>query len=208
METISFITIAVIIGSYLVWRDNKDFQQEFLATDSLISASNTSQIISPIVTSIPKVDSASQITPDGTRILSMTRTQNSDNTYTYEFVVEDESGANKKQIYTATTPVSENMSIPFNAWSPDNQYVFIQKNTDDALVFKASGEPVTDGQLFFDIKDTFEEKANTVTPRVITGWASDRLIIVNTFKTDSSIGPSYWFEVPSKAVIRLSSLFE
>ena len=200
--------IAAIIGSFLVWRGNRDFQQKFLATDSLVSANDLSQKIIPTVTSIPKVDFASQTTPDGTKILSMTRTQNSDKTYTYIFSVEDESGDNKKQIYTVTIPVSENMSVPFNAWSPDNQYLFIQKNTDNALVFKASGESITDGQLFFDIKDSFEEKVTTVLPRAITGWAADRLIIVNTFKTDSSIGQSYWFEVPSKAVVKLSSLFE
>ena len=208
LETISFLMIAAIIGSFLVWRENRDFQQKFLATDSLVSANDLSQKIIPTVTSIPKVDFASQTTPDGTKILSMTRTQNSDKTYTYIFSVEDESGDNKKQIYTVTIPVSENMSVPFNAWSPDNQYLFIQKNTDNALVFKASGESITDGQLFFDIKDSFEEKVTTVLPRAITGWAADRLIIVNTFKTDSSIGPSYWFEVPSKAVVKLSSLFE
>jgi len=140
--------IAAIIGSFLVWRGNRDFQQKFLSTDSLVSANDLSQKIIPTVTSIPKVDFASQTTPDGTKILSMTRTQNSDKTYTYIFSVEDESGDNKKQIYTVTIPVSENMSVPFNAWSPDNQYLFIQKNTDNALVFKASGESITDGQLF------------------------------------------------------------
>jgi len=200
--------IAAIIGSFLVWRGNRDFQQKFLATDSLVSANDLSQKIIPTVTSIPKVDFASQTTPDGTKILSMTRTQNSDKTYTYIFSVEDESGDNKKQIYTVTTPVSEMMSVPFNAWSPDNQYLFIQKNTDNALVFKANGESVTDGQLYFDIKDSFEKKVTTVVPRAITGWAANRLIIVNTLKTDSAIGPSYWFEVPSKAAIKLSSMFE
>jgi len=200
--------IAAIIGSFLVWRGNRDFQQKFLSTDSLVSANDLSQKIIPTVTSIPKVDFASQTTPDGTKILSMTRTQNSDKTYTYIFSVEDESGDNKKQIYTVTIPVSENMSVPFNAWSPDNQYLFIQKNTDNALVFKANGESVTDGQLYFDIKDSFEKKVTTVVPRAITGWAANRLIIVNTLKTDSAIGPSYWFEVPSKVVVKLSSLFE
>lgn len=208
LETISFLMIAAIIGSFLVWRGNRDFQQKFLSTDSLVSANDLSQKIIPTVTSIPKVDFASQTTPDGTKILSMTRTQNSDKTYTYIFSVEDESGDNKKQIYTVTIPVSENMSVPFNAWSPDNQYLFIQKNTDNALVFKANGESVTDGQLYFDIKDSFEKKVTTVVPRAITGWAANRLIIVNTLKTDSAIGPSYWFEVPSKAAIKLSSMFE
>ena len=208
LETISFLMIAAIIGSFLVWRGNRDFQQKFLSTDSLVSANDLSQKIIPTVTSIPKVDFASQTTPDGTKILSMTRTQNSDKTYTYIFSVEDESGDNKKQIYTVTIPVSENMSVPFNAWSPDNQYLFIQKNTDNALVFKANGESVTDGQLYFDIKDSFEKKVTTVVPRAITGWAANRLIIVNTLKTDSAIGPSYWFEVPSKVVVKLSSLFE
>ena len=196
------------MGSFLVLKDNKDFQQKFLATDSYALANKLSKIVSPTPPFILKIDFASQSTPDGSKVLTMTRARNSDKTHTFVFMVEDESSTIKKQIYKVTIPESENFSIPFNSWSPDNSYLFIQKNTDNALVFKANGEPVTDSQLFFDIKESFNEKVTDNTPRVITGWASDRLIIVNTFNSDKSIGPSYWFEIPSKAVIRLSSLFE
>ncbi len=119
----------------------------------------------------------------------------------------DGSSTNEYALYTAKVQNPDNLSIPFNTWSPDNKYLFIQKNENGALVFKASGESITSDQTFFDVGDIFKDKVKNVVPKVVTGWASLTLLIVNTVKEDHTKGPSYWFEVPSQAIIQLSSQF-
>jgi len=110
-------------------------------------------------------------------------------------------------LYTVTVPASEGMSIPFNTWSPDDKYVFIQKNNGDALVFSATGEDISEGQKYIGIKDIFNGTERADYYHETTGWASPTLLIVNTVRADNKKGSSYWFEIPSKAIIQLSSQF-
>lgn len=198
IETISFIIIAIFISSYFVWRSNQNFQNQS-------RASTSQKTIAPVVNPILRIETSSQTSPDGTKNLKMKKIPDSDGSYAFVFTVMDESSANEHALYTVKS--SENLSIPFNTWSPDNKYLFIQKNDNGALVFNANGEPITGSQPYFDVGELFIEKIKNVSPALITGWASPTLLIVNTVKEDSSKGPSYWFEVPSKAIMQLSSQF-
>ena len=198
LATVSFIFIAIFLSSYFVWRSNQNFQNES-------RASTPPKIIIPSVNPISKIETASQISPDGTKNLKMKKTYNSDGTSAFVFTVMDGSGANEHELYIVQS--SDNLSIPFNTWSPDNKYLFIQKNENGALVFKATGEPITSDQTYFDVGDLITDKVKKVIPKVVTGWASPTLLIVNTVKEDNTKGPSFWFEVPSKAILQLSSQF-
>ena len=165
------------------------------------------KIIVPSLNPVLQIETASQISPDGTKNLKMKKIPDSDGSFAFVFTVMDGSGANEYALYTAKVQNPDNLSIPFNTWSPDNKYLYIQKNDNGALVFKATGEPITDGQTYFDVEEIFTGKVKNVTPKIVTGWASLTLLIVNTVKEDKSKGPSYWFEVPSKAIFQLSSQF-
>lgn len=205
LETISFVFVAAALSSLLVWQ-NKNGQEWF--SSYLFNAANKEQVvISPVAKqSAPKVDTASQISPDGEKLLTMEKTHNSDGTFSYVFTTSDGSGDNKKQIYTVTLQATESLDVPFNAFSPDNKYVFIQKNGNNALVFKVTGEEVVAGQIYFDIEEEFTKKAIKNRVGEVTGWASETLVIVNTL-TEGNTKVSYWFEVPSKAIIPLASQF-
>lgn len=200
LGAVSFIIIAIFLSSYFVWRSNQNFQNESLA-------STPQKIIAPVVNPILKIETASQTSPDGTKNLKMKKIPDSDGSYAFIFTIMDGSSANEHALYTAKVQNPDNLSIPFNTWSPDNKYLFIQKKENGALVFKATGEPITSGQTFFDVGDLFTDKVKKVIPKVVTGWASPTLLIVNTVKEDNTKGPSYWFEVPSQAIIQLSSQF-
>ena len=200
LATVSFIIIAIFLSSYFVWRSNQNFQNES-------RASTPPKIIVPSVNPILKIETASQISPDGTKNLKMKKIPDSDGSYAYVFTVTDGSGANEYALYTAKVQNPENLSIPFNTWSPDNKYLFIQKNENGALVFKANGEPIISGKTYYDVGEIFTDKIKNVSPSLVTGWASPTLLIVNTVKEDNIKGPSYWFEVPSKAIMQLSSQF-
>src|SRR3989338_6775873 len=97
--------------------------------------------------------------------------------------------------------------------SPDGEKKVIMKVTENSgenksiFVFKATGESLTDTEKYFDAADIFRQKGTGNNFAEATGWASETLIIINSKKPDKTKGFSYWFEVPSKAIIQLSTEF-
>jgi len=202
IEAIFLIGIAVIVGIFFaVFRSN--YKQQFNVS------LKTPQM--PIVkTTLAKITVSSQISPDGTKEVVMKVSQNPDDTNTYNFSVVDVGSSIETHIFTWISDPSKNMLIPFNAWSPDDQYFFVEQNTGSTksvFVFKVSGSPFVNGSNYLDVTDLFT-KANTGNNfDEATGWASGTLIIINSIKTDGTKGPSYWFEIPSQAIIQLSTQF-
>lgn len=137
----------------------------------------------------------------------MTVTHNKDGALTNDFKTVDTSGDNLQTLYTATVSASESMRLPFNAWSPDDKYVFIEKNNGDALVFSATGEDIISGQKYIDVGDIFNATKRNDLYLETTGWASETLLIINTVTVDNAKAGSYWFEISSKAILQLSSQF-
>lgn len=171
---------------------------------------NVSTISSPLPTPAPEQNIFSQISPDGTKKVAMKVTQNPDNTSTYDFSTADENGANEQSVFTKTHDSSRSMTIPLNTFSPDNKYFFIQENAGDSksiFAFQATGESFSDTEEYFDVTDLFRKKDTGSNFNEATGWASESLIIINTTKADGKKGPSYWFEIPSRAVIHLATEF-
>ncbi len=207
LEIISFIAVAALLGIFFVWRNNQVSRQQLHLAIPIVAENKTQTVIVPNSNPILKIDTASQISPDGTKKLIMKTAHNTNGTLTYVITTADGSGANNQQLYTAIVKGSENMSIPFNTWSPDNQYLFIQKNGNNALVFKASGGPIASGQAYFDVSELFKAQVKKDIFSRATGWASPTLLIINTITQDNTKGSSYWFEVPTKAIIQLANKF-
>ncbi|MFH1827066.1 MAG: hypothetical protein ABH812_01370 [bacterium] len=154
--------------------------------------------------------SLSQISSDGTKKLIMKTTSNEGGVNKYALSVSDGSGANEQIVFEKTLDIKKNITIPFNTWSPDNKYFFIQEHEGEkniVLAFKASGEPFNTEEKYLNVTDLFEKYDNKNNLNEATGWASQNLIIFNTTTQDNIKGPSYWFEVPSKAIIPLSIQF-
>ncbi|HKC14877.1 MAG TPA: hypothetical protein VKC89_02870 [Patescibacteria group bacterium] len=159
---------------------------------------------------VPPVKTFSQVSPDGTATLKITATTNKDTTVTYEVIASGTVDKSQRSIYSITLPAADSLSIPFNAWSPDNKRVFILKNRaggNEAIVINASGLPLVEGEQYLNVATLFAAKKTEYTYQETTGWASETLLIVNTTRQDGSKGPSYWVEIPSKAVIQLSTAF-
>ena len=192
------------LASYLL---NKQFSNKQITSLSIPRIAESQEINASSGNFLPKVETISQPSPNGKNYLVMKTTNNADKSRTVEFTTTDESGENIKEIFYTITNEAEKFKIPFNTWSPDNKYVFILKNENQALLFKANGEQVLQDQQYLDIKIIFEEKIKDDIYKEVTGWASNTLLIVNSVKTDGSQSASYWFEVPSKAIIQLSSRY-
>lgn len=167
-------------------------------------------INSPLVTAAAQQKVFSQISPDGTKKVIMKIDRNKDNTQTFSFYTADGNGTNEQFIFDKTLDATKTMTIPFNTWSSDNQYFFIQENAKEensVFAFKALGEPFSKREEYLDVTDLFKKKNTGNNFEEATGWASESLIIINTTKKDGTKGPSYWFEIPSRAIIPLATEF-
>ena len=151
------------------------------------------------------------VSPDGAKTLVMKVTPEAHNLTSYVFTVKDSPDAPEQTVYQTNVESGVSMSIPFNSWSPDNQYFFILKKdgTDiHTLVFKASGKSFPDGSQFVDVNDAFVQKKIQYPFTEVTGWASPTLLVVNTKSPTSSAPISYWFDLSKKSFIRLTNSFQ
>jgi hypothetical protein len=154
----------------------------------------------------PLEESQKQPSPDGKVELLMQVTHNSSGTTDYVFTSMDSNEENQTQVFT-TSFSDGSYEIPFNSWSPDDKYFIIQKDTGEALVFTKTGKDITAAEQFLDVKEIFLQKKRPDIYNKVTGWASANLLIIQTVTAEGKKGRSYWFEVPSKAIIGLSGDF-
>ena len=199
LESIFLISIVAAVSMFfVVQRNNQGVFNGSMAINS------------PISKPAPEETTFSQISPNGEKTVIMKVTQNSDDTKTYDFSTVYENSQDEQHVFTKTLDLSKSMTLPFNTFSSDNKYFFIQENavgTNSIFAFKTSGEAFSDTEKYLDVIDLFNQKNTGNEFYEATGWASESLIIINTTKKDSTKGPSYWFEVPSKAIIQLSTEF-
>lgn len=155
----------------------------------------------------PPVADASQIASniveaaDGKKQLMVKEVKNKEGV-TYTFTVLTVADGSSKEVFRKTVPVGTTLSIPANTFSPDDKYFFLKETSptgDDYFV------PLEDQIL--DLSALFPEKHPKYKITDVTGWGGMNLIVFNTDKVEGGTGPSFWFEVPSKAFIQLNNRF-
>lgn len=182
----------------------------FLATGYQKGLFNTQDKVLPQ----PLIDSSVQATvpetkevhsSDGAMNLIMQTDVSKDGTTTYSFSTEEASGENEKLIFVRIADIGQKLSLPQNAWSPDNKYFFIYVLGNDdsfisALVLKATGENLSDGEKYIDVAPLFvQARKSSYALKNITGWDSQTLLHVKT------TGPTFWFDVGTLGFIQLAS---
>ncbi|OGM56819.1 hypothetical protein A3A50_03820 [Candidatus Woesebacteria bacterium RIFCSPLOWO2_01_FULL_38_20] len=113
-------------------------------------------------------------------------------------------------IFTKTVSKSDNLSLPFNSWSPDNKYVFIKEVSNgisNFYVLSSSNKPFPNNVKYLNVTESFANKIPDFKLQDITGWAAPTLLIVNSDKNNESQGPSFWFDITSQNFIQLSTRF-
>ncbi|MCL5114060.1 MAG: hypothetical protein M1372_02745 [Patescibacteria group bacterium] len=211
-DTIFLLAVSIIAGvvfaAYFNHKPNIRFSFSLPSVQNFQKSASTSAP-TPTLASLQKTETFSQVSPDGAKKLVMTVTTNKNKSKTYIFTASGETSATPS-IYAMALPDKESMSIPFNTWSPDGAYVFIQHNTSSGsgvLVVKGNGQPFEGGQQYLDVSALFAAKNTGNIYQEATGWASETLLILNTTQPNGSKGSSYWFEAPSKGIIQLSTEF-
>ena len=158
-----------------------------------------------IVAFSPTVATTSQPSSDGTKKVVLKTTQNSEGNQTYEVSVND-----GPVIFSKTLTAGASISIPFNTWSPNDLYFFLQENDGSQthiMVFNADGSPFANGAAYLDLTGDFAKYAPSALFDQATGWAADNLIIITTKLADGSEGTSYWYGVPDESVTPLATKF-
>lgn len=201
LETLLIIVFASFVGIFFVFQ-NHHKKQLSVATSMPEFLKSVAAPIS--ITPTPVIQTASEISSDGTMQITMKTESNRNFTNTYSFSVSLKSDNNQSQlIFSKTVDAGTSFSIPFNTFSPQNKYLFLKQDDKDKtryLVFNSSGKPFADGQEYLDITPLFEKHSPDLTLKNVTGWASETLLILQTS------GPSFWFEIPSH-FIQLSTKF-
>lgn len=211
LENIFLITVAALSGLFLAFIVNKNMP--LLKTNATTPAIYTDALPTPVPTEIPapKESTASEISSDATKKVILKTIENKNQTSTATLYTQDGEGENLRIIFTKTLEKDKSITIPYNTWSPDNKYFFIQENTPsgpEIKVFNALGESFEDGEAYLGLTNLFRKKETGNNFKEATGWGSETLIIVNATPPDDNTRlTSYWFEVPSKAVIQLSTIF-
>lgn len=146
----------------------------------------------------PSAIPSSQISPDGAATLTLKT-----NGDTVSIMANDLLVANIR-----LSP-NERLLLPFNTWSPDDKYFFVQKTgagSDEYLVMSASGKTFRDGSLELPVAGLFSSAHPDFSLTAVTGWASPTLIVINS-TSQSGTPASFWLDITTSKFIRLSSYF-
>jgi hypothetical protein len=202
---IPFVLISLIaIGSLVVVN-----QRNSTIDNRVFAALPETATPNPTMFTPGPVQEKSMDSPDGMETLTM-ESQEFEEYVRYTFFRSVEPEIEKQKIFTKDEEPSQNLSIPYNTWSPDNMFVFIKESgspQDTYYVFFANGEKFLNGSSYLDMQKLFAEQVSGFTITEVTGWAAPNLLLVNTKTDDGEDKVSFWFDVPSQSFIQLGTYF-
>lgn len=206
IDALFFVIVGAFFGVFLLaYVKNQPVHFYSNAQAPIATTSLPTTTPKPTISFQPTTTTDSQISPDGTHKVVLKTLQNQDLTKTYEVSVND-----SPAFYTKTLGANESITLPFNAWEPQNNYFFIQENLGSGpkiLVFTADGSPFGDGQPYRDLSAAFASYGSPDAYDAATGWAGYDVIVINTKAEDGTQGTSYWYELPYGSVIPLATKF-
>jgi hypothetical protein len=185
----SFAASAVIV--FMAFRPKTQVPSSITPSPAPVALAKASQTIFTV----------SVGSPDGKFSLIMKQKKES-STSLYSFWLKDETKGTQSEIFTKDETGEITLSIPENTFSPDNKYVFLKETGSGATNYLA----IKDSQVL-DIVSLFLAKHQNYVITDVTGWAAPTLLVINTNKSDGSLGPSFWFDVASKSFIQLVDRF-
>lgn len=209
LETLFIIILLSSVSIFFIFKNNYKNQSHIITPIPDVLKLNSSSIQS--VSPTPTIQTTSWTSSDGTKQITM-ETQNNNGEKNYSFFVTptSEDSQKKQPFFSKTVDADTSFLIPFNTFSTNNKYLFLQrkdKNQTDFLVFDVSGQLITKENQYIDISSLFKKYTSVYTLHQVTGWASNTLLIIESSKNDNSPGPSFWFDVTNQSFIQLSTRF-
>jgi hypothetical protein len=202
---ITFLIISVVSAGGVMVSQNQKNTLNSRAVETLAEKPSPT----PTVFIPGPMKSETMDSPDGAATFTM-ESQSFETNVRYWFFNTEASDHEKRLIFSREWPLAQTLSIPYNAWSPDNKYVFLQETKSSArgyIVFSVNGEMFDDDVRYLQMDELFATKVPRYTITEITGWAAPNLLLVNTVAEEDGTRVSFWFDVPSQSFIRLSTYF-
>lgn len=159
-------------------------------------------LLRPTPTPVPREESSI----DNAKKLRLQAARQADGSTTYFLFAMDANGANQRLIFQKTLAAGTSLDL-HNSWSADGTYVFVKElgpAGEKAYVLESSGVPFADGQMALDVRELFDARKTGYVFDKVTGWASGTLLILYTKTEQGAKGPSFWFELPSRAFLQLA----
>lgn len=156
----------------------------------------------------PILQTTSMESPEGSRVLTLERVEHAGSVSHSAYTIDPSSG--KRYDIISFDTQYQDLSIPYNTWSPDTLYVFLKETTSTKsafLVFQSMGGNFANGNHALSINDEFAADVQGFEIKDVTGWASPTQLIVNTRSLDSDAKVSFWFDVPSQTFTQLGTYF-
>lgn len=197
-----FSGIGVGLGSNAI--SNSNFETRVFA-EIPRSLTPTPSVIVPEPVETETMDS-----PDGEMKLTLEKQKTGSN-IKQVFFTSSKSENTKKEIFKKETIIPTEINIPYNSWSPDNKFLFLEEKNpikNNYFVFYANGQDFKTGSSYIDVQSLFQEKVKGFVIVDVTGWASPTLLLINTRSEAGGGGKaSFWLDVNSQSFIRLSTYF-
>jgi hypothetical protein len=204
LSTVLLIILGTAASLFILMQYNQINYKIIFSTSAAPPFELTPTIIPQVLT-----ETAAVISPDGTWKMTMNK-ELKGATVSYSFLTSSNTDNHEQLIFNKTVSPSQNLTIPYNTWSPDDKYVFIKESTsmgDTYYVFNAGGDLFPDNSPYINVTDLFNLDLTDYVLTEITGWADQNLLIINTKTKQGDQGPSFWFEIPSRSFIQLSTHF-
>ena len=202
--TVFSIFFGTFVSLLILWQYNHPGSGAVFFTSAAPLVSLT-----PTIAKKESIEVVTDVSPDGTSRLMMIKQQKETNT-SYSLLASAVTDSQEKPIFSKTIDHVQNWTIPYNTWSPENNYLFLKESTptgNNYYVFNTNGNLFPDGAQFINVSELFNLKITDYTLTEITGWADPNLLIINTKTKQGQQGPSFWFEIPSRSFIQLSTHF-
>lgn len=198
-DKIIFFTLllAVVTVFIFVQKNNKKSQPLY----------TSAEVVKIQITPVPTIVTNFMDSPDGTKSLALEE----QNGLQSLFVSSLPNEGQRVEIYKKQILNSNKLEIPYNTWSPDNIYFFMQEKSgtvDNYFVFQSSGALFLNNLPFVSVQELFGKDVLNYVIEDVTGWAGPNLLLVNTKAKDSEQKASFWFDVPSQTFIQLGTYFK
>ncbi len=170
-------------------------------TDQRVEAKDVKE-----VSSLIKLTEASNL--DGSKRLVGT-SELKEGKVKYVFTVIDSTKKEKIILFETYVDRQSSLTIPFNSWSNDDKYVFIQANSPEGKnyhVFKADGSSFNDGLKYLDVQQYWVSSKNTKVIDRVSGWAGADLLVTYATNSDGSDSFAYWFVISSRRFMNVREL--
>jgi hypothetical protein len=164
----------------------------------------------PTLKPTPKDEKVIVSSPDGKLNLQMVNEKQQDRSIIQTFTIISGEEEPPVEVYKSLSEDDSLISIPFNAFSPNNKYLFLKYEGGQGpkrIVIRTDGENIKGDEKSVEIEKSFYEKYPDFKITDVTGWGGYSVIVVNTDNKEGTTGPSWWFDMSNFSFVRLSTRF-